>query len=566
MDREDPARLPGPRREVETDEDVRVPRAAHSSPPGGVEGDREATIGQRPAAAGVSSQVDSAPTSSPVTGAGERPRATISRRQFLKVAGAAVLVVGFDPVGRHWVSAAEASTGCAFDNAPALDGVLLLDSGSRHAVSTDKGNIVHHTPCAVLRPGSVSDIAEMVRYCRRHGIAVSTRGRAHTTHGQGLSPGLVIENEALSRIHSIGRDVADVHTGTSWKELVFAAYEQKLTPPALTGYLGLTVGGTLSVGGIGGLVGSLNTGMQIDHVRSLQVVTGKGDVVECSSAQNRDLFEVVLGGLGQCGVITRARVELVPAKERARTYQFHYTDNATFFRDFRTLLERPGLDHVYTLWFPPGTTSLVYQLQATTFYDLTAPPDDLRLTAGVVQPAAVQDTSYLEYVTQVDAAVDAFRATASWDELIKPWFDVWLPDSTVERYVGEVIPTVTPRDIGPMGFILLFAQRRSRLTRPFLRVPEPDGSDWVFLFDILTASAQPGPDPAFTSEMMERNNRLFARARDHFGGVRYPIGSLDFTPEDWRVHYGNVWQTLVARKHRFDPDGILTPGPGIFAA
>ena len=63
---------------------------------------------------------------------------------------------------------------------------------------------------------------------------------------------------------------------------------------------------------------------------------------------------------------------------------------------------------------------------------------------------------------------------------------------------------------------------------------------------------------------MERNNRLFARARDVYGGVRYPIGSVDFTPEDWRQHYGPVWESFVARKHRFDPDGILTPGPGIF--
>jgi cytokinin dehydrogenase len=67
----------------------------------------------------------------------------------------------------------------------------------------------------------------------------------------------------------------------------------------------------------------------------------------------------------------------------------------------------------------------------------------------------VQDTTYIDYVTQIDAVVDAFRATMSWDRLIKPWFDVWLPDSTVEQYVGEVIPTLTPRDIGPGDFVLL---------------------------------------------------------------------------------------------------------------
>ena len=59
--------------------------------------------------------------------------------------------------------------------------------------SRDKGNIVFHTPCAVLRPGSVEDIQRMIRYCRRYDLKVATRGQTHTMFGQSLSPGLVIE-------------------------------------------------------------------------------------------------------------------------------------------------------------------------------------------------------------------------------------------------------------------------------------------------------------------------------------------------------------------------------------
>lgn len=40
---------------------------------------------------------------------------------------------------------------------------------------------------------------------------------------------------------------------------------------------------------------------------------GKGDVVNCSREQNEDLFHSVLGGLGQFGIITRARISLEAA-------------------------------------------------------------------------------------------------------------------------------------------------------------------------------------------------------------------------------------------------------------
>lgn len=494
---------------------------------------------------------------------------SVNRRNFLKGMSAAALVLGFDPAQRRWITTAEAAAGCpSFDDAPALDGALLVDLESREVVSTDKGNLIFQTPCAVLRPGSVADISAMVGYCRRHKIPVSVRGLAHTTYGQGLSEGLVIENRALQKIHSVGSDGALVDTGVGWKDLLEVAFDHSppLTPPALTGYTQLTVGGTLSVGGVGGLSGATTSGMQIDRVQSLEVVTGKGDVLTCSLGENRDLFEAVLGGLGQCGVMTKAKLDLVPAKQRARTYAFHYRTTTgeivRFFADFRVLLDRAGLNHVYML--SPGDSE-VLELQATVFYDPPQVPDDVALSGGLsLPPQSIQDVGYVEYVEQIDHVIDVFRQTVEWDRLVKPWFDVWLPSSTIEPYVAKVVPNLSAEDLGSTGFLLVFPQRRSRLTRPLLRVPEPDGSDWVFLFDILTASNSPDPGEEFKTAMRDRNNRLFQDARDNFGGVRYPIGTLDFTPDDWRDHFGDVWTRFRAAKARFDPAGILAPGPGIF--
>lgn len=38
----------------------------------------------------------------------------------------------------------------------------------------------------------------------------------------------------------------------------------------------------------------------------------------CSSQTNSELFHAVLGGLGQFGIITRARIALAPAPKRVR--------------------------------------------------------------------------------------------------------------------------------------------------------------------------------------------------------------------------------------------------------
>lgn len=489
-----------------------------------------------------------------------------SRRTFLAGvgAGAAAAIVGFDPLRRRWVTAAEAADCPSFADAPPLDGTLSTDAPARQAVAGDQGNIVHRAPCAVLRPGSTRDVSEMIRYCGRRAIPVSVRGQGHTMFGDSLSAGLVIENSVRNRIHAIGPEGADVDTGVLWHDLVPAAHELELTPPVLTGYTELSVGGTLSVGGVGGQVGGPATGLQVDHVRRLEVVTGTGAIHDCSPEHNGDLFDAVLGGLGQFGVMTRATLGLVPAPDRARTYALRYPDTASGFKALETLLDRPGIDHPVLAFVPPGSADFACQLVATVFYDLATPPDDEKLVGGLGATPAVQDAAYLDYALHGDTIIDGYRTSLGWDHFVKPWFNVLLPASTAETFVSEVVATLTHQDVGGTGSIGLFPQGRSRITRPFLRLPESDGSDIVHAFNILTASDSATPGPGYVEDMLARNTRLFHMARDAFGGVLYPIGAVPLTQDDWRRQYGERWRHFAEAKHRFDPHHILATGLGIF--
>lgn len=73
-------------------------------------------------------------------------------------------------------------------------------------------------------------------------------------------------------------------------------------------------------------LGTLDT-----HAYTLASI-GKGDLVTCSAENNSELFYAVLGGLGQFGIITRARIALGPAPTRASIMHilfilFYHTDN-----------------------------------------------------------------------------------------------------------------------------------------------------------------------------------------------------------------------------------------------
>ena len=482
-----------------------------------------------------------------------------TRRRFLAGIGAGALVLGFDPLSRGWISEAQAAP---FDHVPELDGVVVTDPASVAPYAVDAGNTVHRTPMAVLFPGSVRDIQKMVKFAKKRGIKVAARGQGHTTYGQSqVSGGLVIDMASLAAIHSIDRQRADVAAGMTWNELVKTSVPLGFAPPVLTGFIGLSVGGTLSVGGISG---GYARGAQVDHVQELEVVTGEGELERCSKRRNSDLFDACLAGLGQCGIITRAVVDMVPAKKNARTFLVNYLDNTTFFRDFRKLLNRAEFDDLYMLGVPNPAGGWVYQLNATKFYDPGSEPNGDSLLRNLAVPpsaAEVNDGTYLEYVLRVDTLIDFLKSIGMWEGVLHPWFDVFLPETTVEGYVGETLAQLTPEDVGATGFLLLFPLKRSKLNQPFLRVPRH--GEFVYLFDILTAAAAPGPNPTFEARMIARNRRLFERARQ-LGGTRYPIGTLDFTRGDWKFQYGESWDDFKCAKDRYDPARILTPGPGIF--
>jgi cytokinin dehydrogenase len=461
-----------------------------------------------------------------------------------------VVGVVLDEATGRWLFTTNA-TGVAA-RVPPLDGDLLAAGGLRAEHARDLGNLVFGAPSAVLLPGSVEDVAEMVRFCAGHGIPVAARGEKHTMYGQGLAKdGLTIDMRCLARIHHVDQTQADVDAGVLWRDLVEQAHPAGARFPALTGYLRLTVGGTLSVGGISP---AYKLGAQVDLVDELQVVTGSGHTVWCSRTQDPDLFLAALAGLGQVGVITRARLRMTTIPDRVRLHLLDY-QAADAFTAMRQLCDRGQADELYCMILPGPT----YRLFVTEF---GTPAADL--LADVPPPRAVehQDLPYLDYALTNDTMIDAIRADGKWDRLRKPWFDAFLPEEHVADFMTSVVDRMTMADFSPgTGFVLVFPHNAEGFTSPRLRVPTDTRR--VYLCDVLsTDSHDGGPPETFQDRALTRNETWLSEARAA-GGYAYPIGATRWTPADWRTHYGETWGAVQVAKLRWDPAGVLTPGPGI---
>lgn len=486
----------------------------------------------------------------------------ISRRTFLRgtLAGA-VVIVGFDTALRSWVSAAEVEhgTNSLAEDFPEFDGVLLLDEVSRAAAADDFGHLVHRQPLAVLRPGSVDDVVKLVRFARRNNIKVAARGQGHSTQGQAqVEAGVVVDMATLATVHEINPTNALVDGGTRWLDLLAQTVPQGLTPPTLVDFLELSVGGTLSLGGIGSQ--AFRHGPNVDNVFELQVVTGDGELVSCSATQNVALFDAARSGLGQFGLIVRARVGLIPAPPNARLYHAFYNSLPAFLSDLEKLIDDGRFDTVQGFAVPDGAGSWLYQLETAKYFSPGDEPDDAALFSGLgFNPGTqlAQDMTYFDYLNRLAPLVAFLRQIGVW-AFPHPWVNLFVPAENAQTLIGETLATLTVDDVG-QGPILIYPFNRELFRTPFFRVPD---SRHFFVFSLLRNAVPPTPERA--AQLVAANRALFERAVV-LGGKRYPFDSVPMTRHDWQKHYQPLWGAFVRAKRHFDPDEILTPGPEIFA-
>ena len=234
-------------------------------------------------------------------------------------------------------------------------GGAIIEPGGPDYESASRTLLTSGKPAYVLRPGSVRDVQEGVRFAAGIGLSLSVRGGGHSFPGFGTNDGgVVIDLSRLASVEIIDseRHLVRIGGGATWGKVAAA-----LAPHGLAISSGDTksvgVGGLTLTGGIGWKV--RKHGLALDNVVAAEVVTASGEVVPASAAQNPELFWAIRGGGGNFGIVT--------------SFDF---------------VAHPTTDVFYgTITFPPSEAATVIQGWAD--YLRTA-PDELTSTADLANP------------------------------------------------------------------------------------------------------------------------------------------------------------------------------------
>ena len=193
-----------------------------------------------------------------------------------------------------------------------LDGSLLRpgDPGYDDARTVWNGR-VDAAPAAVARCAGREDVVRTVEVTRDLDLPLSPKGGGHHVSGKAVpDSGLLLD---LSAMDDVAVDPTErtvrVEAGATWGAVDEACQAHDLVVPGSqapsVGVAGLTLGG-----GTGWL--SPQFGLTCDNLRSAEVVTPAGDVVQVSAESHPDLFWAMRGGGGGFGVVTAFELESHP--------------------------------------------------------------------------------------------------------------------------------------------------------------------------------------------------------------------------------------------------------------
>jgi len=437
---------------------------------------------------------------------------------------------------------------------PPLDGEWLIDEASRRSVAVDWGFQIHRTPSAVLRPKSVGDVVQMITYANQRGLKIAMRGQGHSVYGQAqVENGIVIDSRTLNTVRLQDGDILDAEPGALWGDVAKAAATQGRTPPVMVDAMMLTVGGTLSVGGTGET--SHRFGAQVDNVLELDVVTGAGEPVTCSRERNSELFHMTLAGLGQCGIIVRAQLRLVPAPKYVAMRTFMYDDVEAFLSDQARLTAAEGPGPLNGRVMREGGRTQ-YVLSAGSFVAEADEGDRVPAWMAGLRHKSASPPSTMPYWNYLDRRT-ASIATGKASKVPNPALVATLPEGSTRPFLTYMLST--PEVYAGIWFFEVSPKLPARHMQPLQKMPHG-----ALAYELRMQRRASAPDAPDHRAMLEANRALLPRLLEA-GGKVYPPFAPILSPAQWQEHYGEgTWRRFAAAKRRFDPSSVLTPGPGIF--
>jgi FAD/FMN-containing dehydrogenase len=431
---------------------------------------------------------------------------------------------------------------------------VLTDDEVTQRYRTDWTRRFSAPDAVVVRPGNTDEVAAVVRACLAQDTAIVAQGGNTGLVGGGvpLAGEIVLSTERLQGVDAVDERVGDLTAGPGtplgeirrtasdlgWQYAVDIASRDSAT-----------LGGTIATNAVG--IRAIRYGDTRRQVLGVEVVTGTGSVVSSMGGTVRDntgyhLASLVTGSEGTLGVVTRARVRLVPPQRNRTSVLLRFADERDAVRGAESMHGYVPPVEAVELFFAEGLTLVCEAFALPAPFTERAGGYVLAELAGNDDHAMVlgEMLDALEGVADVAVAEDSASRERLWRyrELhteaistigVPHKLDVALPPGALPDFVRDVPRVIA--DVAPSAQVWLFGHGGDSTVHVNVTGPAEDDSR---------------VDEAVLRLVAEMNGSI--SAEHGIGRSKLPWIGLAHTDAELAV--------MARIKAAFDPFGIMNPG------
>jgi decaprenylphospho-beta-D-ribofuranose 2-oxidase len=188
---------------------------------------------------------------------------------------------------------------------------------------TDATKINYAIASDYRRPETTKELIDAVKYAKENKKKISMSGARHSSNGQNLGDIIHLDMMNYDDVVSIEKEnnLVTVQSGITWKALQSKLGKEGLAIKVMQDSNIFTVGGSIGTNIHGK---DVRYGSFIESIDSFKLINAQGIEVNCSRAENYNLFKNVVGGFGMFGVLTEVRLKV----EKNTVYDFVVTNNS----------------------------------------------------------------------------------------------------------------------------------------------------------------------------------------------------------------------------------------------
>ncbi|KAI7859531.1 D-arabinono-1,4-lactone oxidase-domain-containing protein [Circinella umbellata] len=215
--------------------------------------------------------------------------------------------------------------------------------------------------CEIMfQPSTESQIIQIVQLAKKYNKPIKVFGSGHSPSDLACSRGFMINIDNMNGILGINKQdsTVTVEAGMSLHKLHAILQENGLAMSNLGSISDQSIAGVISTAthGTGAEFGCLSS-----MVLDLTLITANGELINCSSNENSDLFAAARCSLGALGIITRITLQVEPAF-RLEAIQKPYKFD-TVLSEWDHVIH--SAEHVRVWWMPHTNDCVVWRANRT---------------------------------------------------------------------------------------------------------------------------------------------------------------------------------------------------------